>query len=241
MFHDDVTSAFSWEAVIDDFVREILGETDPLQGAIDSIEVAIGLGLEVVFDASQAGRARIQRLGRRQTIFLKPDDRQERLQWAVAHELGEANAHILFERLGIQLGPDQEHLREKLANEFASRLLLPTDPFQKLCRDSDWDVYELKAHFATASHELIAWRMLDDPNASVVTIFDHGRITRRRSNQARRPPALLPVERDCWAKANESGKPLGRIATGVAVKAWPVHIPGWRREILRTTPIEDFE
>jgi hypothetical protein len=92
----------------------------------------------------------------------------------------------------------------------------------------------LKAVYATASHELIAWRLLDLPRESTVTIFDHGRITRRRSNDGRRPPPPIPLECAVWQETHRTGRAGAEWCDGLLVRCWPVHEPGWKREILRT-------
>ena len=64
-----------------------------------------------------------------------------------------------------------------------------------------------KQRYATASHELIARRMLDFEPWIVITIFDNGRLTFRRSNRFR-PPARIHDRR----AANAGGKSPHRAA-----------------------------
>jgi hypothetical protein len=93
---------------------------------------------------------------------------------------------------------------------------------------------ELKQHFSTASHELIARRMLDCPPPVIVTVVDSGRVTFRGANVAGRAPPLDNAERQCQRQANESGQPASYDAASMSVRAWPIHEPNWRREIIRT-------
>lgn len=220
-------------------VREILEELQLPARPVNALEVAERLQLPVVFDAGQAGRARIKRLSGREAIFLKPDDRPERLQWAIAHEIGEAMAHRLLEHMGVDpadLSDEQEAAqREQLANEFASRLLLPTETFLPDAEACDGDVPELKSLYPTASHELILTNLLRLPCLTLVTVFDHGRPTRRRGNGQLAPPHLIPFERQAWQHAHTTGRPCDLIANEIRVQAWPIHEPGWKRELLRTT------
>ena len=82
-------------AALDAVVDDILAEADwpglPVNAAV---QVAQRLGLDVAYDTRQAGRARFVNLcsatsESRQSILLRPEPRPERVQWAVAHELGE--------------------------------------------------------------------------------------------------------------------------------------------------------
>jgi hypothetical protein len=141
--------------------------------------------------------------------------------------------------LGVAPSDAAFSAREHVANRLAGCLLLPR---QWLIADGaavEWDLYALKSRYITASHELIARRMLDLPPAVIVTIADHGKITWRRGNSAARTPPMTPPERDAWRAAHELGQPARcearELPPGVEdVRAWPVHEPEWRREIVRT-------
>jgi hypothetical protein len=121
----------------------------------------------------------------------------------------------------------------------AGCLLLPERWFAADGRDLRWDLYDLKQRYQTASHELIARRMLDMQPPIIVTLFDQGKITWRRSNILRRPPPLTSAEKRTWQVANEGGKASeyseADLPTGINdIRCWPIHEPTWRREILRT-------
>lgn len=223
----------------DEIVRELLEEVHVYGPPVDALELADRLNLQVVFDAEQAGRARIKRLCGGTAIFLRPDDRPERLQWAVAHEIGEAMVHRiapLIDGAPASGGEIAAARREQLANEFASRLLLPTDYFLPDAEELDGDVPRLKELHHTASHELILTNLLRLPGLALVTVFDHGRVTRRRGNGQLPPPKLLPQEVSLWREVHESGAAASIETAEVRVQAWAVHEPGWKRELLRTTP-----
>jgi hypothetical protein len=232
-------------AGLDRVVNEILAEAGVTGPPVDAMAVAKSLGVSLALDDRQGGRARYVRLGDRRsgggraTILLRPEPRPERRQWAVAHEIGEDVAHRLFSRWGIGLVEIAGDARERAANWLASRLLLPTEWFVGDAVACGWDLFTLKARYGTASHELIARRMLDCPPPVIVTIFDEGRISFRRSNVAGRPPPPSPVEIDCQRRVRDRGRPsIGRNNLTL-VWGWPVHEEGWRREILRTEV--DFE
>ncbi|MGQ0637151.1 MAG: ImmA/IrrE family metallo-endopeptidase [Planctomycetaceae bacterium] len=202
---------------------------------VDAFKLARRLEIDVVVDAGQTSRGRLARVGGRPAIFIQPDDRLERQQWAVAHELGEALAHeACCEGAPDDLGASD---REQLANLLATRLLLPADWFAHDARRLDCDLLQLKSLYETASHELIAWRLLDLHEPCVVTVFDQGRATRRRSNASDRAPPIDRRELGCWQEAHRFSRALDRRSDPLRVQAWPVHEPGWRREILRTTSL----
>ncbi|GAB6166963.1 hypothetical protein JCM19992_29630 [Thermostilla marina] len=175
----------------------------------------------------------------RPVIALKPEERPERLHWAVAHELGETLAWKVFAQLSADIREVTPHLREATANRFANSLMLPERWFFDDAVACDWDLPVLKRRYTTASHELIARRMLDHPSPKWVTIVDHGRITFRRGNGGRVPRALLIAERKCWERTHTTGNRTALAGEGVRVVAWPIHEPDWKREIVLTRPRED--
>jgi len=220
-------------AALDDLVASLLGEASIHQPPVDAQRVAQARGLTVAWDEEQASRARHVRLsGRRGAILLKPEPRGERLQWAIAHEVGEAVCHELFARLGLD-PKAAPATREKAANLLANRLLVPTDWFSRDAADLDWDLLELKRIYSTASHELLARRMLDFDVPVVVTIFDHARQTFRRGNRGM-APRLSPAEQDLQRLVHKQGEPRREADGALTIQGWPIHEPRWKREILRT-------
>lgn len=224
------------DAVADDVLALLPARDAP----IDALRLARALGLAVAWDQRQSGRGRIARLAGRSgsrtqgSILLRPEPRRERLQWAIAHEVGELCAYRVFERLAVDPREAPPAAREAVANRLASRLLLPRDLFQRDGRATGWDLFELKARYDTASHELIARRMLDFGTSVIITIFDHGRRTFRRGNLAFRLPPPAELERIAWRAAHEQALATVEEDFARRVQAWPVHEPGWKREILRT-------
>lgn len=204
---------------------------------VDAFVLARNLGVDVLLDRGQQPRGRHAVVAGRAAIFVRPDDRLERQQWAVAHELGESLAH---EADTGDLSSDAGGAsREQLANLLASRLLLPAGWFFADARRLDQQLFRLKELYDTASHELIAWRLLDLDVASTVTVFDQGQPVRRRGNAALRPPPLTRHELDCWHEAHRFARIVDCTRDGVRVQAWPIHEPGWRREILHTAAIDE--
>lgn len=225
---------------IDCVAAEVLAEAGVVRPPVDVFSVAERLGLAVFRDVRTEVRARFVRLaGAQPTIFLANEPRAERRQWAVAHEIGEHCTHRVFENLGLEPVGAPPGAREEIANQIAGRLLLPREWFVTVGANVDWDLFELKAKFATASHEMIARRMLAMPLPVIITLWDQGKLQWRRSNAMHRPAALTAVEHDTWQAAHRLTHPArcdgSELPEGVEdVRAWPIHEPQWRREIVRT-------
>jgi Zn-dependent peptidase ImmA (M78 family) len=224
---------------LDTIAAEVLAEAGWPGPPIDCLQLARRLGLEVAYDNRQVGRGRVVNLrgftgGRRESIFLRPEPRPERVQWAVAHEIGEKFAHQVFAALAIDPREAPRGSRESVANQLAGRLLLPAAHFRHDASACGWELTELKNRYTTASHELIARRMLDFDPWIVITVFDNDRQTFRASNRFRRKPPLEPAELECRARVVESGAPQTVERAGCRVQGWPIYEAEWKREILRT-------
>jgi Zn-dependent peptidase ImmA (M78 family) len=234
-----------WTEVLDDVVARLLWEAGIDRPPVDVRLLAERMGLVVAHHRELPARALFVRLaaGPRErtgqgTIVLGHAERPEREQWAIAHEVGESVCWDIFSQLGLDADVASPSAREAVANRVANGLLLPRRWFAADGRAFDWDLFELKDRYATASHELIARRMLEMSPPVVITLCDHGRVVWRRGNTGGRPPGLLPEEHDAWQQAHVTGFPadelLDPLNTGLhRVRAWPVHEPDWKREILR--------
>jgi Zn-dependent peptidase ImmA (M78 family) len=229
-----------YAAAIDQLAAELLQSAAIRRPPVDAFAVAQALGVTVAIDANQRVRARYVRLqGHRQqsarpTILLRPDPRAERRQWAVAHEIGEHVAHRVFRLLGVDPEEISPRLREQVACQFAGRLLVPDQWLRRdgaVCR---WNLLRLKSRYCTASHELIARRMLECSPPVIITVFDHGQVSWRRANLPGRVPGLSPLEARVWRRVHNSNRPAQKSKDHLHVQCWPVHEDGWRREILRT-------
>ena len=229
-----------WNSALEAVAEELLTDARITAPPVDALLIARRLNIVVAMDRQLQPRGTHKRLGGRPSIFIRPDDRPERLQWAVAHELGEAVAYRVGERLGIVDDELSAAVREQWANLLASRLLLPQQWFFDDVRRFEGDLLELKSLYRTGSHEAIAWRMLDMPEPTIITIFDQGNVTGRRSNSGFRPPRLESVEQNCWRRVHEHQRSHQGEQGGIQVQCWPVHRPGWKREVLRTTMLDEF-
>src|SRR5262249_4047385 len=155
------------------------------------------LGMVVCIDRTQPQRGRAQRVAGRKQIFLRPEPSEERHQWTVAHEIGEHLKSDLLRRLGIDPEQTQALAGEALANLFADRPLTPTRWAASGAGACDHGLLELKPRFRTASHEVIAWRLLDLSEPCIITIVDNDHVYRRRSNAWRINRELAAPEREC--------------------------------------------
>ena len=235
--------AEQFQATVERVATEVLAEAEWQQPPVDALAVARRLSMVVARDTSMEVRARFVRLGDsngggRGTILLADDPRPERRQWAVAHEIGEAVAHRVFGHLGMAFVDIPPTGREQVANHLASCLLLPRGWLAADGAAVGWDLLELKQIYATASHELVARRMLEMTPRVIVTLFDQGALQWRKSNTQGRAPAITRAESSVWQIAFESGRAAeyeeDQLPEGIRqIRCWAVHEPGWRREILR--------
>jgi hypothetical protein len=228
-------------AGLDCVAMEILEEAEVTEPPVDAFTVAKRLGIAVAWDDRQEGRARYVQLNPRwssgtfkATILLKPDPRNERRQWAVAHEIGEHAAHRVFQRLQIDPRETPQNTRESVANQMAGRILLPSEWFEKDGTTFGWDLFALKIRYRTASHELIVRRMLECRPTVLISIFDQTKISWRRGNLPGRTPPPSADEMTCWHKVHAQNRPVRCQGRFHRVQGWPIHEEGWAREILRT-------
>ena len=231
-------------AALDAVAMDVLGSAGIHSPPVDCLQLARALGIAVAVDDSQPGRARYVRLRSRRSgpakpaILLSGEPRAERRHWAVAHEIGEHAAHLVFSLLAVEPCQAARNARETVASQLAGRLLLPTRWFLPDAEQCRWDMLALKSRYATASHELIARRMLECAPPVIISIFDHGELRFRRSNLAGRAAPLSAVEMECWRAVHTLGLAQQEWEGTRTIQGWPVHEEGWKREILRTEAAE---
>lgn len=229
-----------YSAVLDEVAGQALAAAGIYGPPVDPFVLASDQGIAVAEDAAQAGRGRYVRLGGRRghrprpAVLLRPEDRQERSHWALAHEIGEHLAHRVFLELNVTPREAPANARELVANHLAGRLLVPSTWLLEDGLASGWDLRHLKQRYSTASHELLARRMLDLPPQLIVTIIDKGKMYFRRSNMPGEVPPMAEIEKECQWRANQKGGTAEGEAPPLRVLAWAVHEPDWKREILRT-------
>lgn len=226
--------------VIDRVADDLLWEASVSRPPIDAFAVADRLSLRVVRDdrMQQRGRFVHQQESGPGTVVVGPDARPERRQWAVAHEIGEAFAHRVFDSLEIDPADTQPCAREHIANAIAGRLIAPSRWLTGIYRASDYDLVATKREFSTASFELLARRLVESASWPIVaSVFDHNQLTWRRHSHSGRSAPLCRPERLAQRRTHRSGRPTAIIDDN-AVRCWPVHEPGWKREIVLHEAIE---
>jgi Zn-dependent peptidase ImmA (M78 family) len=231
-------------AVLDEIAADVLAKAGITEPPVDAAQIAKRSGLTVAWDDRQSGRARVVKLpgaagAAAPLILLKHDARSERQHWSIAHEIGETLAAGAFKQLGVDPQEAPRQAREHVANGIASRLLLPRELFRADAEACGWDLMELKSRYTTASHELIARRMLDFTPPIIVSVFDQNRRTWRKSNLTDRLPKPSPAEIECQRMSHESGRYLCSDGPSM-VRAWPIHEPNWQREIVRVD-VDEFQ
>lgn len=220
---------------VDRAIEELLESAGVQAPPVDAIALAQRyLKMIVCLDRRQEQRGRAQRAAGRKQIFLRPEPSEERHQWTVAHEIGEHMKPALLERLDVEPEQLRAMTGESLANLFAHRLLTPTRWFAPDARDLQYDIPELKRRYSTASHEVIAKRLLDLPEPCIITIVDNDHIHFRRGVGVRAPKELAPAEKECQEYVHHYSRARIVQANGWSVHGWPVHQPDWKREILRS-------
>ena len=232
--------------VLDRVAGGLLKRCELVEPPVDAIALARQLGITVAWDNLQSGRARCVKLstsrgtrfgvaGRsaQPSILIKRDPRAERIQWAVAHELGEHLSSEVFDQLGVDPREAAEAAREQVANQLANRILLPAAWLLREGRMADWELLALKRRFTTASYELIARRMLDVGPCAVMTVLDQGTVTWRRGSFGGRLPPWSALEKRSWHIAHLEGIAHEGYDRRGRVRVWPVHEPQWKREIVR--------
>jgi len=228
-----------WDKQLDQLAEEMLQAGGCSHPPINAIQLAQNLQIVVAVDASQTTRARHKQIRAQPAIFLEPDERPERMQWAAAHELGETIAWDFFQRIECdsESNSNLAEQREQMANLFAARILLPHASFFSDAQTCDDNLISLKTIYSTASFELIAMRLLDRPTPLVVTIFDHNILTRRRGNSGYAAPPLQALEKHCQQTAHQQNQYATYSNSELSVQCFPVHQPDWKREILLCTPL----
>lgn len=238
-----------YQATLERCAEDLLWEAGIDCPPVDALRMAERLGMVVTSDAAMPGRARYVRkpttAGSCQTISLRSESRSERQHFAAAHEVGEANAFRIYDMLGVDPREVDHSSRERVADAIAVRTLVPRRWLLGCWRDADGDLFRLKQLFSTASFEVIARRLLEVVESPlIVTLSDNGRINWRRWNRSGHAPPPVRLETDCQRRAHTQAVPAwacgfdepGSLAGSPIdrVRSWPIHEPGWRREITLT-------
>ncbi len=215
--------------IIDSRVHELLIAAGCGHPPVDTLELA-ERHLKVALDSLRPPRAAP---GHR--IDLRREANEEKRQAFVALAIADLLRPDLLQHLDVTPTELRSMTGESLTGLFAARLLVPTIWFTTDAPALDFDLPDLKGRYRTATHELLAWRMLDLTSPCVITLVDHGKVSRRRSNAWRVTRTLTAVEKECQAFVHRYSRPKLMQREGWTVQGWPVHHTGGaRREVLRS-------
>jgi hypothetical protein len=230
--NEDLTREEVHEAA-DRIVEELLeqaGLTGPPVDAVALAERHLGLGLHPDGARGRGPRRRSVR-GEPATA---PESSPEERQWLAARALGAHLTPTLLRRLGVETEGGRASGGASLANLLAEHLLLPLGWFADDASEHDHDVLELKARYATATVEVIAFRLLDLSEPCIITVVDNDHVHKRRSNAFQVRRELAPAEQQCQRYVTQYSRPHVVRRGGWTVQGWPIHKPDWKREILRS-------
>lgn len=198
---------------------------------VSLFEIAKAFGVPIRYDQNLDCRARLQGTPSAPIIVLGPNERPERFQSAVGHEIGELLkpeiCHLLCRIVGR---PTIDYHCQTLA----AYLACPSRWFAGDCLRLNGNLFELKHIYSTASYEMIARRIVEvmgDP--ARCWIVDQGWWRLGESN-AKWPRTPIDIEYDVRRFANRSGDVIERTKDGFCSVAWPIHERGrrWKREIV---------
>jgi hypothetical protein len=224
--------------LVDRVVEEVLERAGLAAPPVDALALVRHLRLPVnPEDLLQTGRAKRTRGGRQAAPMAEASAEQQ--QWVAAHAIGEHFKPTLLERLGVTPEQARGLGGGSLVNLFAQHLLAPACWFGGDARACAYDLPQLKDRYPTASHELLALRLLDLAEPCIITIVDNEHIHRRRSNAWPVRRELSEPERQCQRYVHEYSRPRVVRAAGWTVQGWPVHQTDWKREILRSVVEDD--
>jgi hypothetical protein len=213
---------------IDAQVRELLTAAGCGHPPVDALQIAEH-HLKMEMDSLRPPRGAAAR-----RIDLRRETNEEKRQWFVALAIAEHLKDLVLERMDVTAAELRSMAGESLTNLLAVNLLVPSVWFTTDAPALDFDLPDLKGRYRTATHEVLAWRMLDLPSSCVITIIDHGRVLRRRSNAWRVTRNLTPVEKECQQFVHRYSRPKLMQREGWTVQGWPVHMAATKREVLRS-------
>lgn len=210
---------------IDVIISDLLEAAGVVEPPVDVLALARRhLGLVIPTEGNKRGRGR----------STGGEASLERQHWITAQEIGRQFKPRILKHLGLPDDQPAPLLGESLGNLFAFRLLAPTPWFTEVARACEFDLLQLKERFRTAGHEVLAWRLLDLSDPSIITIIDNGTVVRRKGNTFRPPRKLARAEQACVQQVHEYSRPFEVSEDGWRVQGWPVHTVDWRREFLRS-------
>ena len=213
------------ETLVEQEARALLERMGVHAPPVDAYLIANKLGLTVQIDPHLKTRGYSRTRWDLGTIIVgsKNTNQSERKQFTIAHEIGEVS---------LKGRVEEAHL-EGASNLMAINLLLPGEWFKRDAEVSGFDLLRLKKTYSTASHELIAFRMLEF-RPMIVTIFDNGSLYKRKSSYPFTVRPSYPLESQCLRDVTLRGEKVSLKDEETNVVGWPIFREDWKRVILRT-------
>ncbi|MCB7129561.1 MAG: ImmA/IrrE family metallo-endopeptidase [Candidatus Brocadiales bacterium] len=217
--------------MVEDKARTLLSRLNVKGPPVDAFALAKALGISVHIDRELGTRGYSRSRWGIGVIMLGSNNpgMSVRKHFTVAHEIGEM---MLAGKVG-------QGYVEDASNHMAVSLLLPGDWFHRDAEATEFDLTALKNLYSTASNEIIAYRMVDF-KPLIITIFDNGKLYRRKSSYATRAKKVFPLETKCMKAVNDRAEQVMLKDDGMSVTGWPIFKDGWKRVITKTE-IEDFQ
>lgn len=197
---------------------------------VDAFILAGKLNLPVHIDSNLGTRGYSRRRWGIETITVgsKNPGKSERKHFTIAHEIGEV----------LLAGKVEQNFIEEASNLMAVSLLLPRKWFQEDAKALKFNLPALKRRYSTVSHEVISFRMTD-VKPLIITIFDNGKLYRRKSSYPARVMQIRPLETECMKTVSHRAEEVLLEDEAVSVTGWPVFRDDWKRVILKTE-LKDF-
>jgi hypothetical protein len=213
------------QTIIESAVERLLGAAGISQPPVQPARIARAMRINVLDRELPLRRGQSYLYRGMKFVDLARAGRPERRNFALAHEIME------LELAGVVPDKEQKHT---IALRGAAALLCPAVFFREACTNGSFDLFQLKAVFSTASHEVIALRSLDFAEA-IVSVFDNGRLVNRQTSY---PFGVQPVAQEEQAlvdRVMRSGQVEAHAWEGASATAYPVFEAQFRRIILRTS------
>jgi len=200
---------------------------------VDLAQSISGIRTEVSEEATGLGRKRAASQGK---LLLGESLREESRQRLAAQTIAHSLIPQVGEALGVETG---EKLPSVWVRILVERLMVPPAWFREVWREIEGNLAKALDRFEGTPIDLVAQRLLDSPEPTVLSIVDHGALVLRASNGPRPGKTLWPLEKECLAYVANFSRTRRMSQGGMTVWCWPIHKSDWKKEILRTVVSED--
>ncbi len=221
---------------IDRIVETYLESMRLFRPPVDWVDLAqsiSGVRTEIREEASGIGRKRAASRGKLCLgESLSGESRQRLAAQTIAHKL----IPRVAEALGAESG---EKIPSSWVRILVERLMVPPVWFREVWRETDANLAKTLERFEGTPIDLVAQRLLDSPEPTILSIIDHGALVHRASNGPRPGKTLWPLEKECLAYVSNFSRARRMSQGGMTVWCWPIHKSDWKKEILRTVASED--